>query len=147
MALAEIIKKILVEAEEKAEAVLVQGRQAAQRIQKEAETRARETSEKIIQARQDLSTREALRMISLARLESKTAVLSARQKMLNQVFSDRRIRVNDLIEKTVVSFEGEQKEALEPETYLKLRRPEYEARVDELLFKGVGITASTADEK
>ena len=145
MAVEDIIKKILVEAEEKAGGILTQGRQDARRIRKEAEVRAQGMAEKIVQARQDLSNQEALRIISLARLESKKAILSARQKMLNQVFSDRRVHVKDLIEKIVVSFEGEKREALEPEIYLKLRRPGYEARVAEILFKG--ITAPKADEK
>lgn len=145
MAVEEIIKKILVEAEEKAGGILTQGRQDARRIRKEAEVRAQGMAEKIVQARQDLSNQEALRIISLARLESKKAILSARQKMLNQVFSDRRVHVKDLIEKIVVSFEGEKREALEPEIYLKLRRPGYEARVAEILFKG--ITVSETDEK
>ena len=145
MAVEEIIKKILVEAEEKAGGILTQGRQDARRIRKEAEVRAQGMAEEIVQARQDLSNQEALRIISLARLESKKAILSARQKMLNQVFSDRRVHVKDLIEKIVVSFEGEKREALEPEIYLKLRRPGYEARVAEILFKG--ITVSETDEK
>ncbi|MBU2495892.1 MAG: hypothetical protein KJ935_05300 [Candidatus Omnitrophica bacterium] len=145
MAVADIIKKILVEAEEKAGGILTQGRQDARRIRKEAEVRAQQIVEQIIQAKQDLSNQAALRIISLARLESKKAVLSARQRMLNQVFSDRRVRVKDLIEKIVVSFEGEKKEALEPEIYLKIRRPEYEARVAEILFKG--RATSETDEK
>ena len=145
MAVEDIIKKILVEAEEKAGGILTQGRQDARRIRKEAEVRAQGMAEEIVQARQDLSNQEALRIISLARLESKKAILSARQKMLNQVFSDPRVHVKDLIEKIVVSFEGEKREALEPEIYLKLRRPGYEARVAEILFKG--ITVSKTDEK
>ena len=145
MALAEIIKKILTEAEEKAGSVLAQGRDVGQKIQREAEAKTREISEKIVRERQDSSNQEALRIISLARLESKKSVLAAQQRMLDRVFSDRRIRVKKPIEKTVVSFEGEKKEVLEADVYLKLRRPGYEARVAEILFKESAF--SGADEK
>lgn len=145
MALAEIIKKILAEAEEKAGSILTQGREASQRIRKEAEIRVQEIAEKTIQVSQDLSDQEARRIISLARLDSKKAVLAARQKILDQVFSDPKIRVKDAIEKTVISFEGESRETLEPEVYLKIWRPGYEARVAEVLFEG--ITAPETDEK
>jgi len=142
MAVEDIIKKILVEAEEKAEGILTQGRQNARRIRKEAEVRAQGMAEEIVQARQNLSNREALRVISLARLDSKKAILAARQKMLNQVFSDQKVQVKDKIEKTVVSFEGERRETVEPEIYLKIRRPEYEARVAEILFEGTALTGT-----
>lgn len=144
MALAEIIKKILSEAEEKAGSILSGGEEEAQRIKKEAESKVREATEQIVSARRDSSSREARCITSLARLESKKAVLAARQKMLDRVFSDPKVRVKSAIEKKVVSFEGEKKELLEPEVYLKLRRPEYEARIAEILFKEV---VSGADEK
>ncbi len=145
MALAEIIRKILAEAEEKAGSILSQGGQEAQRIKKEAEARAQEIAGQIVLARQDLSSREARRIVSLARLESKKAILAARQKMLDRVFSDRRVRVKNAIEKKVISFEGERGEALEPDVYLKLQRPGYEGRVAEILFKETAV--SEADEK
>ncbi|MFH2069545.1 MAG: V-type ATP synthase subunit E family protein [Candidatus Omnitrophota bacterium] len=144
MAVEDIIKKILVEAEEKAGGILTQGREVAQRIKKEAEVRAQEMAGQIVRTRRDLSNQEARRIISLARLESKKAILVVRQKMLNQVFSDRKVKVKDVINKIVISFEGEKKEALEPEIYLKLRRPEYEAAVAGILFEGI---ASGTDEK
>ena len=145
MALADITKKILAEAEEKAGAILVEGEEAARRIQKEAEVKAQEIVGQIVRSRQDLSEQEARRIVSLVRLESKKAVLAARQKMMDRVFSDRRVRVRNAIEKTVVSFEGERRENLAPEVYLKLQRPGYEARVAEILFEG--IILSGTDEK
>ena len=134
MALEKIIKKILDDAEVKARDILIQAKEEAGRIQAEAEEKVKSLADGIIQAKRASAQQEALRVISLARLEARKAILSARQKTLNQVFSDRRVYAKALAEKTVVLPDKERKEALEQDVYLKILRPEYEVRIAEILF-------------
>ena len=135
MGLEDIIKKILEDAEKKAQEILTRAEQEAEQIRKDAEAKAERIAQEIILEKKNSGQQEALRITTLARLEARKEILSAKQKMLNKVFSDPKIFDLAKAEKTVVLPEKEKREALEPEIYLKTLRPAYEARAAEILFE------------
>lgn len=135
MGLEDIIKKILDDAQKQVQNILTQARQEAEKIQKEAEEQAQKVALEIIQEKENFGKQEALRVISLARLEAKKATLSFKQRMLDKVFTDPKIFDLAKAQKTVVLPDKEKQEVLEPEIYLKQLRPAYEARVAEILFE------------
>ncbi|MFH1338634.1 MAG: V-type ATP synthase subunit E family protein [Candidatus Omnitrophota bacterium] len=135
MALEDIIKKILEDAQNKAQEILTRAEQEAEQIRKEADVKAERVAQEIIQENTNSGQQEALRITTLARLEARKEILSAKQKILNKIFSDPNISGLVKAEKTVVLPETEKRETLEPEIYLNTVRPNYEARVAEILFE------------
>ncbi|MFH1678559.1 MAG: hypothetical protein ABH914_02945 [Candidatus Omnitrophota bacterium] len=135
MALEDIVKKILGGAEEKAQNFLTEAEKEALRIQKDAEDKAQRLNDEIIHAKRVSAKQEALRITILARMEGKKSILFAKQKMLEQVFSDPRVLSLAKAQKTIILPEEEKQTPLDPGVYLKLLRPRYEYGVVDLLFK------------
>ena len=134
MALEDIIKKILAEAEKKAQSILTQARQEAGEVQKEAEIKARNLSQEIIQAKEIQARQETVRIVSLTRLEARKATLIAKQRLLNQIFTHQRVLKSAKTKKELILPDQEKQEELDPGVYLELLRRGYEARVAQILF-------------
>jgi len=137
MALDDIIKKILSETEDKAQSVISRAEQEAEGIKEQAKAKARDTANEIIKARSLTGQQEALRILSLARMEARRHVLLTKQKLLNKVFSDKRVLDLTKASKEVVLPDEKRHEELDPKIYLEILRRDCEAKVAKILFEQI----------
>lgn len=134
MALEDIIKRIIGDAEEEAGIILGQAREQAQGIKAEAERKAQNLTKEVVRQREKKANQDASRILTLGRLEAKKVILASQRRNLDRVFQDRHVKEKLKSKKRIVLPQKEIEEELSAESILIDMRMKLEADIAKILF-------------
>lgn len=118
MSLKKILDTIIKDADAEAQKIILESREKADRIKKEAEKRASELAEALVQDAEKQAQLEASRLITQARLETKINILSQKKELIQQVL-ERSFQKKDIgdrvLKRKVITKDGEKEEPFDEE--------------------------------
>jgi V/A-type H+-transporting ATPase subunit E len=136
MSLEKIIEKIIADAQAEADRIILESRQKAEAIKKDAEEQAFGKAEAYRKEVEREAQLQASRVITQARLEKKLALLRQKRELLEEVLK-KSLEDDSLpkerLAKKVILKEGEQEEAMDRERLVEELRSKLEADILEAL--------------
>lgn len=147
MALEDIVKKILREAEQQANQIKQQAQKEAEGILEEARHKAERMKEQMLAIARRRSQQEEDRVLTLAKLELRKRLLQEKQAKINEAFErakNRLLRMNkeqcgELIKRLLAAaVETGDEEVIVPPQYREILTPQFLKEVNQALGKGSG---------
>lgn len=138
MSLKKILDTIIKDANAEAQKIILESREKADSIKKEAEKKASELAEALVQDEEKKAQLEASRLITQARLDTRISILSQKKELIQQVleksFQKKDIK-NRVLKRKVITKEGEKEESFDEERL----KEELLRRLENKVIEALGI--------
>lgn len=134
-ALQPILEHIAAEAENRSQQILSEARAAAAQLRREAEAEAERERQAILTLERKRLAAETQKRLVEARLESRKAVLTAKQEWIDSLFTEVRASLaNRSLKKKRITADGSKNVAEDIDFYLAQIRQEIETDLGSILF-------------
>jgi vacuolar-type H+-ATPase subunit E/Vma4 len=136
MSLEKILKKIIDEAQEEADRILLENQKKAEEIKENAQKEASGLADALMKEAERQGNLEASRIITQARLQKRLNVLSCKKRLIDEVldraFQQEGLEKRELTRKIILK-EGEKEESFDEKRLIEDLRPRLEKYIVEML--------------
>ena len=136
MSLERILKKIISDAHDEAERIVVENEKRAEEIKEAARKEASELAEVIMEEAERKSRLEASRIITQARLEKRIHILSRKKEIINDILEialQKMEFMKKMLKKKIILKDEVREESYEWESMLEELRPKLESDILKIL--------------